>query len=205
MPVFLLIRHGMNDYVKKGLLAGRTPGVHLNDKGRAQAQTLAEKLSAAPIKAIYSSPMERAMETAEPIAKALNLEVVALPGLLETDCGEWVGQSLKSLRRLKAWRVVQSTPSVFRFPGGESFEEVQHRFVSELLGLAARHDPKDIVICVSHGDPIKLAIAYFIGLPLDNFQRLGVNTATITALHIGEGGSFLMSLNYDFSFIFPKP
>lgn len=204
MPIFLLIRHAENDYLKKGLLAGHTPGVHLNEKGRSQAQSLAEKLAGAPIKAIYSSPLERALETAEPIAKALNLEVIPLPSLMETDPGEWSGKPLKSLRRLKVWSIVQSRPSLFRFPGGESFLEVQQRVVSGLLSLAASHDTKDIIVCVAHGDPIRIAAAYFIGLPLDQFQRLAVAPATITALHISESGSHLMNLNYDFSFNIPK-
>ncbi len=93
MPIFLLIRHGETDYNKKMHIAGRLPNVHLTKKGRQQAQSLADKLANAPIKAIYSSPLERTLETAEPLAKALKLEVIPMPGLLETDCGEWQGQS----------------------------------------------------------------------------------------------------------------
>src|SRR5512145_2729330 len=155
MPLFLLIRHGENEYVKTGRMAGRLPGVHLNEKGRGQAQALADKLAGAPIKAIYSSPLERAMETAEPLAKALGLEIVQRPGLMETDIGEWQGQKVKGLSRLKIWRTVQRNPSIFRFPGGETFTEAQHRIVQELSGIAAQHDPKDIVACFSHSDPIK--------------------------------------------------
>lgn len=204
MPLFLLIRHGENDYVKKHLLAGRLPGVHLNKKGRAQAEAVAQKLAGAPVKALYCSPLERAQETAAPIAAALGLEIVTRPGLMETDCGEWQDRSLKQLRRLKVWKQVQSAPSLFRFPGGESFAETQQRMVSELLALSEQHEPKDLVACVSHSDPIKLAVAYFIGLPLDNFQRLGVAPASITALHIGPMGSHLVTLNYDTSFNLPK-
>jgi probable phosphoglycerate mutase len=204
MPLFLLIRHGENEYVKTGRMAGRLPGVHLNEKGRGQAQALAEKLAGAPIKAIYSSPLERAMETAEPLAKALGLEICQRPGLMETDIGEWQGQKVKGLSRLKIWRTVQRNPSIFRFPGGETFTEAQHRIVQELAGIAAQHDPKDIVACFSHSDPIKMAVAFFIGLPLDLFQRLSVSTGSITALYIGEGGSSLVTLNYDLSFNLPK-
>jgi broad specificity phosphatase PhoE len=125
MALIILVRHGENDFVKKGRLAGRLPEVHLNKKGLAQAQAAAEALSRmlekAPVKAIYSSPLERTMETAEPIAKAFGLPIVPRPGLIETDCGEWQGKSVKQLSRLKIWKVVQSSPSTFQFPGGETF------------------------------------------------------------------------------------
>ena len=136
MPILLLIRHGENDYVKKGRLAGRLPGVQLNDTGRSQAQSLADRLAKAPIKAIYCSPLERALETAEPLAKCLDLETIPRPGFLETDYGEWQGHTLKSLRRLKLWRTVQSAPSLARFPGGESFAECQSAFARRLSGSA---------------------------------------------------------------------
>lgn len=205
MPLFLLIRHGENEYVKTGRLAGRLPGVHLNDHGRAQVQALAEKLAGAPVKAIYSSPLDRTLETAEPIAKALGLEVITRPGLIEVDVGEWQDKKLKGLTRLKLWRSVQSSPSVVRFPGGETFAEAQYRICQDLQELATQHDPKDLIICVTHSDPIKLAVAFFLGLPLDLFQRLNVSTASVTALQIGEGGSRLLNLNYDLSFTLPKP
>jgi probable phosphoglycerate mutase len=92
-----------------------------------------------------------------------------------------------------------------RFPGGESFAEAQARIVWELQSLAAKHDPKDLFVCISHSDPIKLAVAYFIGLPLDLFQRLHVSPASITALHLGEASSHLLTLNYDLSITFSKP
>jgi probable phosphomutase (TIGR03848 family) len=207
MPLFLLIRHAENDFVKKRRLAGRQPGVHLNEKGRQQAQalaqTLAQKLADQPVRGIYCSPMERAIETAEPIAQALGLEVLPRPALIETDYGEWQGKSLRALARLKVWRTVLSRPSQMRFPGGESFAEAQHRIQREIEDLCAQHDAKDIILCVSHADPIKLAVAYYLGLPLDLFQRLTINTASITALHIGESGSQLLTLNYDLSFPLP--
>ena len=205
MPLILLIRHGENDYVKKSRLSGRMPGIHLNEKGRAQAQTLAEKLKSAPIKAVYSSPLERAMETAEPLANALGLEVISRPGLIETDIGEWQGKTIKGLSRLKIWRKVLSAPSLMRFPGGESFTETQYRICQEIEWMRTQHDPKVLIACFSHADPIKLAIAYYLGMPLDMFQRLGVSPASITALHLGEGGSHLLTLNYDFSLNFAEP
>ena len=196
MPFILLVRHGENDYVKKGKLAGRLPGVHLNEKGVQQAQAVAERLKKAPIKAIYSSPLERAVETAQPLAEALGMEIVQLPGLLETDYGEWQDQSLKKLSRQKSWKIVQSNPSLWRFPGGETFADCQRRFCAELEQIIKKHEPKDLVVVVAHADPIKLAVAYFIGLPLDNFQRLGVSPGSITSLFMSETGCHLHSLNY---------
>jgi len=205
MPLILLIRHGENDYVKQSRLSGRMPGIHLNEKGRAQAQALAEKLKSAPIKAVYSSPLERALETAEPLATALGLDVIPRPGLIETDIGEWQGKTIKGLSRLKIWRKVLSAPSLMRFPGGESFIETQYRICQEIEWMRAQHDPKFLIACFSHADPIKLAIAYYLGMPLDMFQRLTVSPASITALQLGEGGSHLLTLNYDFSLNFAEP
>jgi probable phosphomutase (TIGR03848 family) len=204
MAVILFIRHGENEYVKKKRLAGRRPDVHLNEKGHQQAQAVAERLTGSSIKAIYSSPLERCLETAVPIASALNLEVIPRPGLIEVDFGEWQDKKLKGLSRLKLWRLVQGAPSRARFPNGESFFEAQHRVCQEIDALAALHEPKDMFVCVSHSDLIKLAIAYYIGLPLDMFQRLHVGPASITALQLGETGSGLLTLNYEISFTLPK-
>lgn len=203
MPIFLLIRHGENEYVKKGRMAGRLPGIHLNERGRQQAQALAERLVQAQIKAIYSSPLERAMETAEPLARALGLDIIPRPGLIETDIGEWAGERTKGLSRLKIWKTVQRQPSIFRFPGGETFADGQHRIAQDLGDLATRHEPKDLVACFSHADPIKMAVAFYIGLPLDLFQRLAVSPGSITALMISPESSFLLNLNYDLSFNLP--
>jgi probable phosphomutase (TIGR03848 family) len=209
MTLILLVRHGENDYVKKGKLAGRLAGVHLNDKGRSQAQATAQALcQMAPnglVKALYSSPLERTMETALPISQAFGLEIIPRQGLLETDYGEWQDKSVKQLSRLKLWKVIQNSPSVFRFPGGESFAESQHRISQELQTLAMMHEAKDLIICVTHADPIKLAVAYFLGLPLDLFQRLNVAPASITALNVTETGSHLLTLNHNVSISFAKP
>jgi len=200
MPIFLLIRHGETDYNKKMHIAGRLPGVHINQKGQEQAQALADKFANTPIKAIYSSPLERALETAEPLAKVLKLEVIPLSGLLETDCGEWQGQSIKKLRRLKSWQSVQQRPALFHFPGGEWMGECQHRMVQVIESLRLKHSSQDLLACFSHADPIKQVIAYYLGLPLDNFQRLSIDTASITALQMNESGSRLIMLNYNPSF-----
>lgn len=196
MPTILLIRHGENEYVKKGRLAGRKAGVHLNENGRRQAENLAKTLAKAPIKAVYSSPLERTMETAQPIARARGLEVIPRPGLIEVDFGIWQDKTLKSLRRRKLWKTVQGRPSMMRFPEGETFAGAQHRIVNELSALVRLSKPKDLIVCVSHSDLIKLAAAYYLGLPLDLFQRLMIMPASITTLQISENHAFLFNLNY---------
>lgn len=202
MPTILLIRHSENDYVKTRRLAGRLPGIHLNEKGQAQAQTLAEKLANVPIKAIYSSPLERAMETARPVAAALHLEIIPCDGLMEINFGEWQGKTLKSLQRLKIWKTVLNSPSLMRFPGGETFANAQNRIINQIEELSQPYGPEDIFICVSHADVIRLAIAYYIGLPLDCFQRLHISPGSLNVLHISENRSGLFTLNYDPSFSF---
>ena len=197
MPIVILIRHGENEYVKKGRLAGRKPGVRLNEKGRAQAQALADSLKHLPIKAVYSSPLDRTMETAEPLAHAKNLEVIPREGLLEVDFGSWQDRTLKELSRRKLWKTVQSAPTQMRFPEGESFAEAQQRITNELIALSKLHKPKDMIACFGHSDMIKLAVSYFIGQPLDLFQRLMVQPASVTTLSImPDKGAFLINLNH---------
>ena len=195
MPLLLLIRHGENDFTKKHKLAGYTPEVHLNERGQTQAQALADALKDVPIKAIYSSPLERAMETATPIAAARKLEVQVEAGLLETNVGKWQGRSLAALRLQKAWKVVQSAPSRAQFPEGETFYECQARIVTALDSISKKYKSQDIIACVFHADPIKLAVAHYIGLPLDHFQRLSCDTGSLTALYVGEAGANLLKLN----------
>lgn len=195
MTLLLLIRHGENEYTHKGKLAGHLPNVHLNERGQQQAQALGEALKEVPIAAIYSSPLERAQETAAPIAAARRLEVQTEAGLLETNVGKWQGRSLAALRLTKNWKVIQHAPSRAQFPEGETFYECQTRIVTALDAILKKHKPKDIVACVFHADPIKLAVAYYLGMPLDHFQRLGCDTGSVTALFIGEMGTNLMKLN----------
>ncbi len=196
MPLLLLIRHGENDYVKTSKLAGHLPGIHLNERGQKQAEALGEALKDIPIKAVYSSPLERAMETAAPIANAHKLEMVTEPDLMDTNVGSWQGKSLKILRRTKLWSVVQNAPSRFRFPDGESFVESQVRYVNVLEQIIKQHNkPQDIVAVVFHADPIKLVVAYFLGMPLDHFQRLSCDTGSLTALYVGSTGANLLKLN----------
>ncbi|MFN3308333.1 MAG: histidine phosphatase family protein [Anaerolineales bacterium] len=195
MPLLLLVRHAENDYTRKGRLAGRLPAVHLNQKGREQANALAMTLDKAPLKAIYSSPLERAVETAEPIAKAHQLEVIHHEGLMELDYGDWQGKSLKGLRRLRSWQTVQYLPSLMCFPQGERIVAAQYRIVRALHEIAAQHSEGDWVLCVSHADPIKLAIAHFLGMPLDTYQRLSIGLASISILYLNHQSARLLTIN----------
>ena len=157
---------------------------------------LLEALKDAPIKAIYSSPLERAMETAGPIAFARKLKITQEPDLMDTHIGSWQGKSWRVLSLTKAWKIVQNTPSRFRFPEGESFPEAQLRIANVLERIVQTHKkPQDIVAVVFHADPIKLAVAHFLGMPLDHFQRLACDTGSMTALHVGEAGAHLVKLN----------
>jgi probable phosphoglycerate mutase len=195
MPTLFLIRHGENDFIKKGKLPGRLPGIHLNQRGLEQAGALAESLGKAPIKAVFASPLERAVETAQPLAKTLGLEVQLRPGLLDGDVGSWQGKSLKMLGRKPIWKLVQRSPSLVRFPEGESFLEVQTRIVGALQAICAAHKPRELLAVVFHADPIKLAIAHYIGLPLDHFQKLGIGPGSVSILHVSPGGAYLAALN----------
>jgi probable phosphoglycerate mutase len=186
-------------------MAGQTPGVHLNERGQQQAAELGETLKDVPFAAIYSSPLERAIETAEPIAKARALEIQVRPGLIESFVGEWQGQEMKHLRKLPEWKIVQSQPSRFRFPGGESFQEMQTRLVTEVEAIVKSHQPEDIVALVFHSDPIKLVIAYYLGMPLDNFQRLTIDTASVSVIYVSPTGVNLVKQNLRPPFKFPLP
>jgi len=189
-----LIRHAHNPWMQRHRLAGWLPGIHLDEVGEQQAANLAQLLATQRLAAVYSSPLERAAETAAPLAAALGLEVMARPGLGEVRYGRWEGQSLKTLRRRKLWRLVQGRPSLARFPEGESFVEAQTRIVTELETLRARHRRSPFA-CVSHADPIKLALAHYLGLPLDLFQRLVVDPASISILLLDDSGARVARLN----------
>ena len=195
MPFLLLIRHGENEYTKTGKMAGHTPGVHLNERGEKQARELAEALKDVPISAIYSSPLERAMETAQPIAKLKKLKIHQRAALIETKIGKWQGMSIRQAAKLKAWKLLQQRPSRFRFPGGESILECQTRLISGIDEIISAHKPQDVIALVFHADPIKLVTTYYLGMPLDNFQRIAVDTASVTVMAVGESGAALIKQN----------
>lgn len=194
MMGLLLIRHAVNDWVGERL-AGWTPGVHLNDKGRAQASALAQRLAEVPLAAIYCSPLERTLETAQPLAAARDLPIQVREGLGETRYGDWTGRNLKELNGEKLWPVIQVYPGGARFPGGESLREVQSRMVVELDAIRDAH-PGQVVAVISHADPIKLAVAYYTGLALDLFQRLTISPASVTAFVFSRFGPRLLCLNH---------
>jgi len=193
MTQLFLIRHGLNDWADKKL-AGWTPGVHLNDAGRRQAEALIERLAPIDLEAIYSSPLERALETAVPLARARGLKVIRMRDLGEVRYGDWQGKSLGQLKKRKEWAIVQMAPSVMRFPNGESLREMQNRAVAGIERIVAAH-PKGNVAAFSHGDVIKAIVAHFVGMPLDSFQRLIVAPASVTVLGMGRFGARLLRLN----------
>ena len=177
----LLIRHGENDFVGKRL-AGRMPDVHLNDKGKSQAQELVGRLRNVKLNAIYSSPLERTIETAAPLSRAREIPIQISEGLSEIDFGTWEGKTLKQLSRLKLWKVVQETPSKMCFPMGETLVDAQKRIVSEILRLSSEYQEESTVACFSHSDLIRLATAHFLKTPLDDFQRIIIHPASITVI-----------------------
>ena len=190
----LLVRHGQTP-TTGAVLPGRAPGLHLADKGREQAERAAARIGALKkVDAVYSSPLERTRETAAPIAKATGLRVRRDKGLLECDFGEWTGAELKTLMKLPEWRTVQSRPSMFRFPDGESFAEMQLRISSTVRRLAAEHRGGTIV-AVSHADPIKAAVSDAAGAHLDSFQRLVISPCSITALVVGDTSTTVLTVN----------
>jgi len=183
MAIILLIRHGENDWVGKRL-AGRLPGVHLNQVGINQALQLAEILKECPIHSIYSSPLERAQETAKPLAEFLNKSITICENLSEINFGDWQGKTIKQLRRLKLWETVQKHPSQMHFPNGESFIAAQSRLVECINQIAEQHQAHDIVACFSHSDAIRLLITYYLDMPLDSFQKVHIHTTSISTLMI---------------------
>jgi len=199
MAIFLLIRHGQNDMVGEKL-AGRLPGVHLNDDGWAQARRLAAETAHLKLKAVYSSPLERARETAEPIARVHGLAVEIAPELIEIDFGDWQGKRLKRLKKGRLWKTVQSQPGDFRFPNGESFLEAQTRAAKSLTTLSEQYKKNDLIACVAHSDVIRLIVAYFLRLSLDEFQRVRISTGSLTVMYLHEGQAFFNVINHTLDF-----
>jgi len=190
----LLVRHGQTPTTGK-VLPGRAKGLHLADAGREQAERAAARIAELKrVDAVYSSPLERARETAAPIARARDLRTKTVRGLLECDFGEWTGAELTNLMKLPEWQTVQRAPSTFRFPGGESFTEMQTRMVSCLDALRAEHAGGTIV-CVSHADTIKAAVAHAVGTHLDLFQRIVVSPASVTAITWTATGPIVLAVN----------
>ncbi len=189
-----IVRHGQTEWNRKGVLAGRMPGVHLNERGREQAARIAQLLRAQPISAIYSSPLERCVETAAPLAEALDLPIQEEPGLLEVDFGDWEGGDLKELSKRTEWSLVQVYPSGFRFPGGETLREVQSRVVATLERIRGDHAGQAVAV-FAHGDVIRTALAFYLGIPLDLFQRIQIDNGSVSLLAFHRYGPRLLRMN----------
>ena len=205
MQTVLFIRHGKADY-KPGHLYGWTPGVHLSDAGRDEVKSLAQRLEDVKLNAIYASPLERCQETAEMVAAGRRLEIRTVDDLGEVRYGRWQGKAFKTLVKTKLWRVVQLTPSQARFPGGESLLELQTRGVRATEDIRARHR-KGTVAIVSHADMIKAIVAHYLGMHLDLFQRLHVETASVTAVAFYGGFPRVLRLGDtgDYEVLKPPP
>jgi probable phosphomutase (TIGR03848 family) len=189
----LLIRHGLTDWVGHRL-PGWTPGIHLSEEGRQQAKALAQRLASMLIEAIYASPLERTVETAEAIAAPHGLDVQIKENLGELRIGEWTGQAIEDLAKKEDWLAIQFYPSGANIPGGETMHEMQTRVVAELDAIRKAH-PGATVAVVSHADVIKAAVAHYIGLHLDLFQRLVVYPTSLTAFRFSKFGPRLVLFN----------
>ena len=193
MTTFLLIRHASHDLLGK-VLAGRQPGVLLNDHGREEALHLAQHLAAVPLSAIYSSPMERATQTAAPVALRHSLEVSLNEQFHEIDFGEWMGRTFTELAADPQWGLWNNARSVAQAPGGETIANVQTRSVSEIQRLARIHSDGHVAI-VSHGDVLKTALMYFLGTPLDNILRFEVSPASVSVVGVADGFAEVRMIN----------
>jgi len=190
----LFVRHGRTPTTGASL-PGRAPGLHLAEEGIAQAEAAATRIAGLPnVAAVYASPMERTRETAAPIARACKLRVRQAKGLIECDFGDWTGAKLAQLRKLDAWRTVQRYPSGFRFPGGESFAEMQARALSSVHELVAAH-PGNTIVAVSHADVIKAVVGSATGTHLDLFQRIVISPCSVTAILYTQEGPVVLAVN----------
>lgn len=195
MTQILLIRHAVNDFVKTGKLAGWTPGVHLNEEGQAQAAALGKRLADTPIDYLYASPLERTMETAQAVQQYhANLSIRQNTELGEVRYGDWEGMEINKLTGRKMWQVVQQYPSRAEFPNGETMRGVQTRAVNAVEALVSAH-PRETVAVVSHADIIKMVLAHFLGMHLDEFQRIVIAPASISMLSLGFGRPYVGTMN----------
>jgi probable phosphomutase (TIGR03848 family) len=193
MTTFFFVRHGVTSHTGSRL-TGWTPDVHLTDEGEGEVQTVADWLGRVPLKAVYSSPIDRTVETARIIAAPHKLQVRTRRGLGEVQYGKWTNRPIRSLMKTKLWGTIQRWPSAARFPDGETLREVQARALDEVERLAGEH-PKDAVCCVSHGDVIKLIAAHYLGVHIDLFQRIVISPASVSVFSVDPRGPYVLSLN----------
>jgi probable phosphoglycerate mutase len=188
-----LVRHGANDLIGRAI-AGRQPGVSLNFEGRAQAERLRRRFQNEAITAIHCSPQDRARETAEPIADHLGLDIEIVPALDEIDFGEWTGLPLDELAGRLDWRRWNAVRSNSRAPGGETMLEVQTRVVGHIEKLVQLGNNGSYLL-VGHADPMKSALLYYLGAPIDFVRRLEVSPASISAVELGGHEPRLLFIN----------
>ncbi|HVT11675.1 MAG TPA: histidine phosphatase family protein [Fimbriimonadaceae bacterium] len=193
MTTLLFVRHGTHGLLGKRFVA-RTPGVLLNEEGWREAEAVADSLRDVEIAAIYSSPMERAMQTADPLAKQKNLEIQVREELNEIHIGEWSNLTMDELRQIPGWKEWHELRSCNTPPGGEKMLDVQHRMIAALEEIRCTHEGQTVAM-FSHGDPIRAALAYYMGIPIDLFNRLRVDPGSISALEFGEHEVQLTRLN----------
>ena len=190
---FLLIRHAAHGLLGRKM-AGCMSGVCLNEAGQAQATQLAERLACIPLDAIYSSPLERAQETAAPLAARLDLPVQTCSEIVEINYGEWTGLTFEELKDCPEWLPYNQFRSGSRIPGGEMMLEAQARTVTQMQKLCLQH-PNQRIALVSHADIIKGALAYYLGMPLDLFLRLEISPASVSILTLNEYGPKVLCVN----------
>ena len=196
MATVLLVRHGLTAMTGP-VLAGHTPGVHLDERGRAQAAAVAERLRPVPLAAVVSSPLERCTQTAELVAAGRDLAVQVEPRLAEVRYGDWTGRPLKELAKLPLWKVVQQHPSAAVFPGaqGEGLAQTQARAVAAVRAWNAELGPDAVWLACSHGDVIKAVLADALGLHLDSFQRIVADPASISVITYTDTRPFVARVN----------
>lgn len=193
MTVFHLLRHG--EHVLQGqVLAGRTPGVGLSERGRAEIRRVAERLAGDGIAALYASPLERTRETAQIVAAGLSLPVVYRDDLLELDFGEWTGLTFDEVRRDERWQAWSRHRGIATLPGGETMRAVQQRIVDALVELHATHRRQSVLV-VSHGDVIRAALLFALGMPLDFIRRIEVGIASLSSIRIDDDGMRVLGFN----------
>jgi broad specificity phosphatase PhoE len=193
MTVFHLVRHG--EHVLAGrVLAGRTPGVGLSERGRAEIAVVAERLAGEKIAALYASPMQRTKETAEILAARLDLPVGYREDVIELDFGEWTGLTFDQVRADERWELWRACRSIAAVPGGESMRQVQDRAVGALLDLHRTHHDRTVAI-VSHGDVIRAALLFALGLPIDSYARIEIGLASTSTIRIDDAGMRVSVLN----------
>jgi probable phosphoglycerate mutase len=193
MTTLLLIRHGETGAVGN-LLAGSMPGWHLNPRGRQQVERLAGSLASRALKAVYTSPLERAVETARAIARCHGVEPKAVKEIGELDVGEWQGKTFEELAARPDWKAYNALRSAVRPPGGEWMIDCQARMVKEAERLVRRH-PEGTVAVVSHADPIRGLLAYYLGIPMDLMLRFELGTASVSAVQMSDGVPRVLCLN----------